>query len=291
MVARGLSLVVSVALVSASGAQQPDVRFRVDAIAALQIDAIDYRLRYTDILARPSVFAITAGLDNGLRIQVAQRIDRVKGSSAGDRIDSAYVEDPSIWRVGKQALPLGFGWVLNETVPAVLVQSDLLLPGIPLAALVCDGGSGYPRGAVVRIGGPSLNFSAAVGRHFATAGTSLGVLRGESLEAGKGRGFDQVYAVEGRRTLFGARFALLGAVLVGGPEGVDSLRLIDLGVTFGRPRTSELQLGLTLTSISPEWAARAILSFRLDDRTWFEPGYVLRQGETGVVQLAARIRL
>lgn len=229
---------------SLSAAQAPDVRARIDLSLSVDYRQPDHtRLRLYDPLGRPSVVALTLGLETGYNVVVAERLQRLPGDADGDIFDEAYIEDPGIWRVGKQYVPFGAGRLLRESGLAARIDSNLIAENAPVSVAYFQNGKGRQNGAVLRVG-RNVGASVAVGDHFGISGTSLGVARRPEEAPGRGRGWRQVYGLDASRRV--AKFALSAefATFVGGPDRdlsvadleanylSDNYRAIGLGYTF-----------------------------------------------------------
>jgi len=122
-------------------------------------------------------------LDNGLYVLVTQRLQRVPGGADPDTLDQAYVEEPGIWRAGRQVLPIGGGFLFREYALAARVD----LPGdrvaIPITLAVCANGDRRQRGIIGRIG-REIGLTVVAGRNFGINPSSLATLR--DLEAAPG---------------------------------------------------------------------------------------------------------
>lgn len=243
---RGFFLLSSCLLPFFSPAQAPDVRARVDISLS-----IDYRnpgdrsLRLYTPLGRPSVVALTLGLESGFNVVIAERIQRLPGDADGDIFDEAYIEDPGIWRVGKQYLPFGTGRLLRESAVAARIDSNLIAENLPVSLAGVQTGGGRQNGVLLRVG-RSVGASVAYGEHFGIAGTSLGVVRHPDEAPGRNGGWKQVFGFDASRRLgklaLSAEFAALG----GGPDR--DLSVFDFEANFFSDNYRAVGLGYSRAS-------------------------------------------
>jgi hypothetical protein len=187
----------------AAQAQIPDLQVKLDV-------NLHYRsalnepttVRFYDSLARPSTVALIFMLEPGFRAYVSERFQRIPNDGDPEQLEQYYLEDPGIWRVGKQVLPFGKENLMRMTAKGARGETTLAFRYIPIVAAVCDDGEGLTRGIVGRLGS-RLGVSFAVGRNIGIQSTCLAALRGPEGGLGKGHGFQQAYGVDYTRR-FGA---------------------------------------------------------------------------------------
>ncbi|RYG23704.1 hypothetical protein EON82_13200 [bacterium] len=230
-----------------SSAQVPDVRARADLSLSL-----DYRnqsdranLRLYNPLGRPSTVTLTLLLEPGFTVLVSERLQRLPGDAENDIFDEVYIEDPGIWRVGKQYLPFGAGRLLRESVPAARIDSNLIAERVPVTLALFNAGDGRQNGFVVRVG-RSVGASVANGEHLGISGTSLGVIRRPSDAPGKGSGWKRAFGMDASR-----RFGKLGlsaeiGFFTGGP--LRDLAVSDLEATYFSDNYRTVGLGFSHAS-------------------------------------------
>jgi hypothetical protein len=153
-------------------------------------------LRFYDSLAHPSTVALTFELENGFRAYVSERFQRIPHDGDTEQLEQYYIEDPGIWRAGKQVLPFGKESLLRMTAKAASGQTTLAFKYIPVDVAICDDGDDLTRGVVGRIGTRSLGASFAVGRNLAIDSTCLSVIQSPEDAPGEGRGYQQAYGVD-----------------------------------------------------------------------------------------------
>jgi hypothetical protein len=205
-------------LPAAATAQVPDVRARADLSLSL-----DYRnnsdrtnMRLYSPLGRPSVVALSLTLETGYNVLISERLQRLPGDADGDIFDETYIEDPGIWRVGKQYLPFGGGRLIHESATAARIDTNLIAESMPVALALCSTGKGRQNGLIMRVG-RALGVSIAAGEHFGISGTSLGVIRRPDLAPGKGGGWKRAFSVDGARRYGKVSLSGEAAAFAGGP--------------------------------------------------------------------------
>ncbi len=177
-------------------AQNPDVRIRSDIRLHYRSERLgDSSLRWYDPLGRHSLVSIEFGLEPGFRGFVSERLQKIPDNSDNEQLDEYYVEDPGLWRVGKQYMPFGKQRILNEAARGARGDTNLILESIPVAIAVCDNGSGRTRGIFARAGG-RFGVSGAYGNHIGAQSTSLVGIRRPEDAKGFGRGYKAAVGVD-----------------------------------------------------------------------------------------------
>jgi hypothetical protein len=183
-------------------AQAPDVKIKGD-ISLGMTSSNDFSLgakSYTP-LGRHSIFSLQATLPIGLKVFLSERSEAIKNDPDDDSFDEYYVEDPGLWRVGKQYIPFGGGGFFRQSVLAARVDSKLILEGLPLALAFVDGGNGRQYGLAGRVGSRGLGLSFCVGRHWGINSTSLALVQSIQTPEGIGNGWRQAFGFDlSRRT-------------------------------------------------------------------------------------------
>jgi len=178
---------------------QPSVKLDLDVSYRLGAN-VPTTVRFYDTLAHPSTVALTCDLEDGFRAFISERFQRIPNDGDTEQLEQYYIEDPGIWRVGKQILPFGKDALLRMTAKAASAQTTIAFKYLPVEMAICDDGQGLTRGVVGRIGTRSLGASFAVGRNLAIDSTCLSVLQRPEDAPGEGRGYQQAYGVDwGRR--------------------------------------------------------------------------------------------
>lgn len=225
MKANGRFLLLTVLLAGRAAAQVPDFRVRADiSLAYNQQRDHDETLRLYSPLGRPSTVALTLFLETGFNVVLSERLQRLPGNVDTDIFDEAFIEDPGIWRVGKQYLPFGTGRLLRESVPAARADTNLIAESAPIEFAVANGGQGRQNGVVLRIG-RALGASAAVGENFGLSPTALTVVRRPEDAPDPRRGWKRAFGVDGTRH-FGNLTATAEAVSLSGGRP-DELTVFD----------------------------------------------------------------
>ena len=188
-------------IASGATAQIPDIKIHLDLTASLRVQQNSTSLfQFYSVMGRPSTVSLSFYTQQGFRAFISEKLQRLPGETNGDPFDEYYFEDEGIWRVGKQYLPFGSGRILHESVLAVRGDTNLIVEGVPASFAICDGGKGYQSGVVSRIGS-MIGVSAAVGRHFGIAATSLDDLRRPEDAPGQGRGYRDAFGADASRRL------------------------------------------------------------------------------------------
>ena len=113
-------LALAAAMAGASAlAQIPDVTIKVDAgLTYRSVRNGETTLRWYDGFGKHSTVGLLFWLEPGWRVYVSERLQRIEGDGDNEQLDEYYVEDPGIWRLGKQYLPFGRGLLLRESARA-----------------------------------------------------------------------------------------------------------------------------------------------------------------------------
>lgn len=179
-----------------AAAQTPDLVIFTDArMSFVTRDGGDSRLRWYDPMGRHGVVGLSMVLENGYRVMLTQRLERVPGDGDPELLDEAYINNPGFWRVGRQFLPFGTQTLFRESVLAARLDTQLVFGELPLQIAGCDGGSGRTRGVAGRIG-RSTGVSFAFGDHFGIASTALTPIRTPEETPGRGRGWEFVVGAD-----------------------------------------------------------------------------------------------
>ena len=169
-------------------AQSPDVAPFVELRPSWQVRSTKKSLfQWYDLSGHYSIVGFRMILENGLRVYVAQRFQRVDNTGDPDTLDEYYVENRGRWRLGKQYLPFGRREILRTTALAARLDTNLLLDQAPLTVAYTDAGSGRTRGVIGRIGGV-VAVSVAFGHNFGIQATDLASFRNLEDAPGIGRG-------------------------------------------------------------------------------------------------------
>lgn len=244
-------LLAALCLPALAVAQAPDVLIKADLRFGISAETGGRSyLRWFDIMGRTSTVSLMFTLEPGFKAVVSQRLQTIPNSGDREFFEEYYVEDPGLWRVGKQILPFGREFVIRESARGVRGDTNLFLEGLPVVVAACDEGPQLPRGIVARVGG-RIGVSAAVGEHFGISGSSLTVIRRPEDSPGKGAGYGFLLGAD-----FSKRWGRLEAsgefvVLRRGNSSVDrETEVSDLAFTVRNPE------GVTATAAwSRDWEA------------------------------------
>lgn len=273
---RARQLLAAVTLLATAGfsvAQAPDVRIRVDLLAAQRLENGGRNtLRFYNAYGEPGTVQFTFFLEPGLRAYVAQRLERIRGGGDSEFLDEAFVEDQGIWRVGKQYLPFGYSRLFQESVPALRIDNDLIIEGLPVAMAVADGGNGFARGVVLRVGGRNINASGFLGRNFGTSGSVLGLVRYPEDAPGKGFGWRQGLGASLRQRIGTVDVQAETLFLTRGEgPGTGNLTVVDVAVTGRLSKGTSFTLGFTRVTPTGLNLLRGESRIELDRQLSLEP--------------------
>ena len=285
------AILTVIALGTIAHAQIPDVRVKFDLRFVGRADGgRGAKFRFYDVQGLHSIVAFTFRLEPGFRAYVAQRLDRFSHDADSSLVDEAYIEDEGIWRVGKQYLPFGSGRILRESVPAARADTNLVVEGFPISVAACDGGDGYTRGVIGRIGS-RIGASFAFGEHFGISGTAFTQFRHPEDSTGRNRGYRQALGIDGERTY--RTFTLRGEVVAlrSAANPIDpNLEIVDFSGSYRFDRESFASVGFTAVTAKVPDMLRLAATVRLDPRSSVEPTVRWSQGRVFDVSLAWRIR-
>lgn len=213
---RHLLLIGLAAICGTALAQLPDVAVFADLRPTLTLRQGEVPfVRWLDPEGRVSIVGLRLGLENGAKVKVTQRMQRVPGDT--DQLDEAWISINDEWTLGKQYLPFGLRSLYRESVPAISFNTQLVFDAIPAEAALFDAGEARPRGFSMRIGRPSFGVSIASGDHLAVQGTSLLPFRTPGQAEREGGGWTLAFGADAQLRVGSAR--LEGEVLfLRGPQ-------------------------------------------------------------------------
>lgn len=251
--------------------QVPDVMIKLDIRPTLGSERQGPRtLRWYDSMGRPSLLGLSFTLEPGFTAYVAERLQRIPNDGDPEQLEAYYVEDPGIWRIGKQPLPFGSGKLMHESAMAARGDTGLFIEGLELSAALCDNGAGRPSGVVARLGG-TVGISAAVGKHFGISSSALTPIRLPSQAPGFGRGYRLIVGADASRR-FGKWLLQAEAVMLrDGHTSTDvATEATDLALTY-----KPLKDTMFSVAWSRDWGAatdffRVESSFHLERGFWLE---------------------
>ncbi len=287
-----------------AAAQSPDVRLSADLALSLSSGRegpLAGRL-YTP-LGRYSTVRLQALLEPGFTAVVSQRLERFAGDADDELLDEYYVEDPGIWRVGKQVLPFGpqasdargsgVTGLLRESVRAARADTNLVFEGVPVAAALFDGGSGRPRGGVARLGPRAYGVSVMAGEHLGVSGSALAVFRGAEGSPGPGSGWRQAGGFDASYRVGTDVFRIEGLALRGA-QGRDARggdrTILDLSFTRELRRRDFVSVGLSRDFDRARNVLRVTGNVRLRENVALEPTLVSEQGAPSRLAFGVRAR-
>lgn len=275
-----------------SAAQNPDVQVKIDVLpTVLQESKERSKLNWYDSLGHYSTVALALGLEPGFRAYVSERLQRIPNNPDTEQLDEYYLEDPGIWRLGKQYLPFGRQGILRESARAARGDTRLLFESVPISLAVCDNGSGQTRGVVGRVGS-LIGVSFAIGDNFGAQSTSLTLVRHPEDSPGNGHGFKDVFGLDFARHYKIYTLQAEAAMFRRGETQTDTdTEVSDLALTVAPNRYQSLTLGW-----SREWRRqadfyRAQAKIFVTRAVWFEPTVRLRNGQFFDLGLALEVKL
>lgn len=288
---RSLSILAT-ALSGFALAQSPDVRIRSDIrVNYRSIVNGDSALRWYDALGRPSLIMVEFELEPGFKAHVAERFQKIRGDADEEQLYEYYVEDPGLWKVGKQMMPFGRNALIRDMGRGARGDTNLLLDRLPMVLAVADNGPGRLRGAFVRVGS-RFGVNGAFGNGIAAQSGSLTLVRRPEAGPGKGRGYRLAIGMDysqriGDTTL---KAEALGLRRGQTPADVDT-EITDLSLTYDTPKEWSATLGW-----SREWNARFNM-FRAEGQVevyrnvYLEPMIRFRDGSLFDAGISLRVKL
>jgi hypothetical protein len=200
-VALGLTFLACAGLIQA---QNPNVAFRVDLVPTyISSKGSDNRVRWYDALGRFSTVGFGINLETGHYVLVTERMARIRNDRDREQLDELYVEDPGLWRLGRQYLPFGAQGIYREVGNAIRIDSEKFAKHLVASIAVVDNGPGRTRGAIGRVGTRQAGLSLGWGERFGQSSTVLAVVRD----------VEQPLAGIGSRVLLGADVRLPAGAL------------------------------------------------------------------------------
>lgn len=271
--------------------QQPDVLVKVDLVPTYHGGkGQDNEFRWYDTLGHYSTVGLILRLESGFRGYVSERLQRVGNDADPEQLDEYYIEDPGIWRLGKQYLPFGRQTLERESVRAARGDTRLILPAFPVSLAVCDNGRDQARGIVGRVGS-TIGFSFAIGDNFGAQASAFDVVRQPEQAPGRGRGYHDILGLDFLRRFRKYSIQAEAVALRRGETALDkSTEISDLAVTAQPSRFQSVTLGW-----SRDWESNADF-FRLQGHfyvvqdAWVEPIVRLRNGEFYDLGVSLRVR-
>ncbi len=275
-----------------AAAQTPDVRIRTDInLHYRSVTGSDSSLRWYDATGHHSIIAVEFGLEPGFRAYLAERLQKIDGNADNEQLDEYYVEDPGLWKIGKQYLPFGRQMVLRESARAARGDTNLIFERLPVAVAICDNGSGRTRGVIGRVG-RRIGFSGAFGNNFGAQSTSLTVVRQPTDGPGVGRGYKLAVGADFAKTVgvVNIQGEIVGLRMGETAQDLDT-EVSDLTFSFNKPKDWSVLVGW-----SREWRAsynifRAQGTLRLSRSSWAEPIVRFREGRLYDAGISLRVRL
>ena len=260
-------------------AQIPDVKIKVEFRPTYRsATGEDSSLRWYDWTGRHSLAEIELRLEPGYRAYFAERFQKIPGDPDNEQLDQYFVEDPGLWRVGKQQIPFGLNRVLNEKGLGARGDTSFLIGSQEISGAVFDNGTNKLRGASLRIG-DRIGASIEVGDHIAAQASALSVLRRVEDAPGLGRGYRLAIGAHFRRTWGLYSVEAEGVALRNGHTALDpSADVSDVQFTLRADNRRSLSLGWTRDWRQSANFVRATGRFVMHRNVALEPMVRLRNG-------------
>jgi len=229
-------------------------------------------VRFYDNLGQHSIASVTFYTEPGFQGFVAEKFERIPGDADRDSLDQYYIEDPGIWRLGKQYLPFGSGRFLHESVLAARADTQLAFEGFPIVLAACDNGDKRQRGVVGRVGS-RLGFSFAIGEHFGINATSFDLVRRPEDSPGIGHGYKTMFGLDYSKNagplidLGGEMIMVLGGAT---PSDHDDT-MFDVSAKLQSDPNRSLTVGWTRDNGQRADFYRIMVSFKLTKNFILEP--------------------
>lgn len=273
-------------------AQTPQVSAQLDAALTYRsVSGGDTTVRSYDSLSRPSTVRLAVALETGWNLVVRERFEKLPNDPDAEAMLEYYLEDPGLWRVGKQALPFGSGFLCPMYSKAATGFFPLPLGSIPVAAALVDDGGGRPQGVVARAG-RTVGLSVGVGRYLGVGSQTFAVFRNPDEALQRGRGFRSAFGLDAARRFGLWRVGIEHVRLWDGETAAD--RTVDATDVWARLEPSRyraLLLGWTREWNEGTEVLRVGGSFLVVRNAWFEPLVRYRDGRFQDLGLTMRVRL
>ncbi len=268
-----------VAIASIAFAQQPDVQVKADLYGSFfSGKGENNAVRFYDLMGHYGTVALSVTFEQGFHIWASERIERIANNRDSEQLDEYYVEDPGIWRLGKQYLPFGRQGLLREDARAARGDTRLLIRDVPISVAVCDNGTRLTQGVVGRLGSV-IGLSFAYGHNFGAESTDFTVVRRPEAVI-PGRGYGAIVGVDFARHFGMYTLQVEGAALRNGETSLDqSTDIADALVTLQPDKYKAITFG-----ISRDWNKDLTLfrvqgKFLLTRSVWLEPIIRTRNSE------------
>jgi hypothetical protein len=288
---RLIAAIVFVAITGAAMAQQPDLQVKADLYAdAITGKGENNALRFYDLMGHYATVALSVTFEQGYHIWASERLERIVNNRDSEQLDEYYVEDPGIWRLGKQYLPFGRQGLLREDARAARGDSRLLIRDVPISVAVCDNGTRLAQGVVGRLGSV-IGLSFAFGHNFGAESTDFTVVR-RPEDPIRGQGYEAIVGIDFARHFGMYTFQIEGAALRNGETVFDrSTDIADALVTIQPNKYQALTFG-----ISRDWDKDLTLfrvqgKFLVTRSVWLEPIIRTRNSEFYDLGVAVHVKL
>lgn len=288
---RGLGVVAGLVCAGAL-AQTPDTLLKVDMrLHYRSANGQTPTFRFYDGFGESAKISLIATLEPGYLARVSERFQKIPGNTDQELLEEYFIEDPGLWRVGKQWIPFGQGRIVRETALAARGDTTLIAEGVPMTIAFFDNGRGRTQGASGRIGG-RLGLSFVAGKNVCSQATNLANTRDIELASNQAQGYKLVLGAD-----FSRRFGLwsvageFAAFRQGETQNEPDIDVSDVQISFEPKKNTFVRFGW-----GQEWnnsvpVFRVQGSFPFANNVWVEP-YV-RYQSVGVrdAGFSVRVRL
>jgi hypothetical protein len=181
-------VLLAIGLVNLGSAQMPDVKIKLDLrMMYRSVRGEDSATKFYDWQGKHSLAMLEFRLEPGYRAFVSERFQKIVGNADDEQLDEYFIEDPGLWRVGKQTIPFGLGRLISDKVRGARGETNILIGSLPMAGIVFDNGTGRARGVALRAG-DRIGVSAAIGNNLGAQSGSQTPIRRPEAAPGMGRG-------------------------------------------------------------------------------------------------------
>ncbi|MEQ1822183.1 MAG: hypothetical protein ABL949_06725 [Fimbriimonadaceae bacterium] len=272
-------------------AQVPDVKIKLDLrIMNRSVRGEDSATKFYDWQGKHSLAMLEFRLEPGYRVFISERFQKILGDADDEQLDEYFVEDPGLWRVGKQTAPFGLGRLYGDKVRGARGDTNILIGTMPIAGIVFDNGSKLARGVIVRFG-ERIGFSAAIGNNLAAQASSQTPIRKPEDGPGQGRGHQVAFGAHLKKSWAGALLEVEGLALRRGQTPLDQdADITDLLLTLRSDPQRTVGLGWSRDWRTSGNFVRFVGHFQVHKNGAIEPMIRLRNGAVSDASVTLNIK-